>query len=77
MSHQTSANQLPPLEPYNLFTTDPVLAEAVERESDSSGWRSWIAIRRARSSCVCRGGAGTVHWTSRWAPGARVCTGAV
>lgn len=27
-----SANQALPLEPYNLFTTDPVLAEAVERE---------------------------------------------
>jgi len=39
MSHETSANQPPPLEPYNLFTTDPVLADVVEREgaTDSIG----------------------------------------
>lgn len=36
MSNQSSANQPPPLEPYNLFTTDPVLAEAVAREGASA-----------------------------------------
>ncbi len=29
------SNQPPPLEPYNLFTSDPVLAEAVEREGSN------------------------------------------
>jgi len=32
----TSANQAPPLEPYNLFTTDPVLGDAVEREGGAA-----------------------------------------
>ena len=32
MTDPASSNQPPPLEPYNLFTTDPVLGSAVERE---------------------------------------------
>lgn len=34
-SPATASNQAPPLEPYNLFTADPVLADAVEREGGS------------------------------------------
>jgi putative acyl-CoA dehydrogenase len=30
-------NMVPPLEPYNLFTTDPVLADAIEREGGGRG----------------------------------------
>ncbi|MGI9615669.1 MAG: acyl-CoA dehydrogenase family protein [Acidimicrobiales bacterium] len=36
-STTTASNQAPALEPYNLFTTDPVLAEAVEREGGENG----------------------------------------
>ena len=32
MSDRASANQPPPLEPYNLFSADPVLRDVVERE---------------------------------------------
>ena len=32
MTLQAGANQPPPLEPYDLFATDPVLGAAMERE---------------------------------------------
>ncbi|MCP5029494.1 MAG: DNA alkylation response protein [Actinomycetia bacterium] len=39
MGETTTAtdNMVPPLEPYNLFTTDPVLADAIEREGGGRG----------------------------------------
>ena len=37
MTGPIAANQPPPLEPYDPFTADPVLADAVEREGGSTG----------------------------------------
>ena len=36
--HHAGSNQPPPLEPYNLFTTDPVLGDAVAREGGKADW---------------------------------------
>ncbi|MFV2039404.1 MAG: DNA alkylation response protein, partial [Acidimicrobiales bacterium] len=36
MATHTVVNQSPPLEPYNLFTTDPVLGDAVAREGSGA-----------------------------------------
>jgi putative acyl-CoA dehydrogenase len=44
MSDRTSANQPPPLEPYNLFSTDPVLRGVVEREGGGVGVDGLVAF---------------------------------
>lgn len=44
MSDQLSVNQPPPLEPYNLFTTDPVLAEVTAREGGGVGLDWLVAL---------------------------------
>jgi len=38
------ANQPPPLEPYNVFTSDPVLGAAVEREGGATHVDDLIAF---------------------------------
>ena len=44
MSDRDSANQPPPLESYNLFTSDPVLAEVTEREGGGAGLDGLVAF---------------------------------
>ncbi len=49
----TTANQPPPLEPYNLFTTDPLLGDAVVREGGKDDWDELVAFgERAGSTEV-------------------------
>ena len=44
MSDRDSANQPPPLESYNLFTSDPVLADVTEREGGGAGLDGLVAF---------------------------------
>lgn len=48
MSERSTANQPPPLEPYNLFTTDPILAEVACREGADASL-DWLAALGERA----------------------------
>ena len=44
MPDRNSANQPPSLEPYNLFSTDPVLRGVIEREGGGAGVDGLVAF---------------------------------